>query len=57
MAEPLHPVTEETAEQSTADLEPRLQALDLEVQRVGDCRRPGRTPEAMLDAARLAYRL
>jgi 2,4-dienoyl-CoA reductase-like NADH-dependent reductase (Old Yellow Enzyme family) len=38
-------------------VERRLRALGLEVHRVGDCRTPGKTPEAMLDAARLAYRL
>jgi 2,4-dienoyl-CoA reductase-like NADH-dependent reductase (Old Yellow Enzyme family) len=35
----------------------RLQALGVEVHRIGDCHTPGRTPDAMLDAARLAYRL
>jgi hypothetical protein len=38
-------------------LERRFRALGLEVHRIGDCHRPGRTPEAMLEAARLAYRL
>ena len=38
-------------------LERRLRALGLEVHRIGDCHWPGRTPEAMLEAARLAYRL
>jgi len=38
-------------------LERRLRALGLEVYRIGDCHRPGKTPEAMLEAARLAYRL
>lgn len=37
--------------------ETRLRALGLEVHRIGDCHRPGKTPEAMLEAARLAYRL
>lgn len=40
-----------------AGLEQRLRGLGLEVYRIGDCHRPGRTPEAMLEAARLAYRL
>lgn len=40
-----------------AGLERRLRGLGLEVHRVGDCERPGKTPEAMLGAARLAYRL
>jgi 2,4-dienoyl-CoA reductase-like NADH-dependent reductase (Old Yellow Enzyme family) len=40
-----------------AGLERRLHGLGLEVHRVGDCERPGKTPEAMLGAARLAYRL
>jgi hypothetical protein len=35
----------------------RLRALDVSTHRIGDCRRPGKTPEAMLDAVRLAYRL
>lgn len=38
-------------------LDRRLRALGLEVHCVGDCRTPGKTPEAMLDATRLAYRL
>lgn len=38
-------------------LERRLRASGFEVHRIGDCHRPGRTPEAMLEAARLAYRL
>jgi hypothetical protein len=38
-------------------LERRMRALGLEVYRIGDCHRPGKTPEAMLEAARLAYRL
>ena len=38
-------------------LERRLRALGLEVYRIGDCHRPGKTPEAMLEAAKLAYRL
>jgi hypothetical protein len=40
-----------------AGLERRLRALGLEVYRVGDCQSPGKTPAAMLGAARLAYRL
>jgi hypothetical protein len=40
-----------------AGLERRLPTLGLEVHRIGDCHRPGRTPEAMLEAARLASRL
>ena len=40
-----------------AGLERRLRALGFEVHRVGDCHTPGKTPEAMLEAARLAYRL
>jgi NADPH-dependent 2,4-dienoyl-CoA reductase/sulfur reductase-like enzyme len=38
-------------------LDRRLRALGLEVHRVGDCQRPGKTPQAMLEATRLAYRL
>ena len=38
-------------------LERRLRALGLEVYSVGDCHRPGKTPEAMLEAATLGYRL
>ena len=40
-----------------AALEPRLRALGFEVHRIGDCQKPGKTPEAMLSATRLAYRL
>jgi 2,4-dienoyl-CoA reductase-like NADH-dependent reductase (Old Yellow Enzyme family) len=40
-----------------AGLERRLRALGLEVHRVGDCHTPGKTPAAMLEATRLAYRL
>ena len=38
-------------------LERSLRALGLEVHRIGDCHRPGRTPAAMLDAATLGHRL
>ena len=38
-------------------LERRLRALGLEVYSIGDCHRPGRTPEAMLEAAALGHRL
>ena len=46
-----------TLRRPNAGLEPRLRALGLDVHRIGDCRTPGKTPEAMLDAVRLAYRL
>ncbi|HSF04549.1 MAG TPA: FAD-dependent oxidoreductase [Methylomirabilota bacterium] len=39
------------------ELEPHFGALGLEVHHIGDCHRPGRTPEAILEAARLAYSL
>jgi dimethylglycine catabolism A len=35
----------------------RLAALGVDVRRIGDCRRPGKTPEAMAEAATLAYEL
>jgi len=38
-------------------LERPLRARGLEVHRIGDCQKPGKTPEAMLEATRLAYRL
>jgi hypothetical protein len=40
-----------------AGLARRFRSPGTEVYRVGDCQRPGKTPEAMLEAARLAYRL
>ena len=40
-----------------AALEQPLRARGVDVHRIGDCQRPGKTPEAMLDATRLAYRL
>ena len=46
-----------TLRRANAGLERRLRRLGFEVHRVGDCHTPGKTPEAMLEAARLAYRL
>lgn len=38
-------------------LERGLRALGLEVRRIGDCHRPGKTPEAITEAAELAFEL
>ena len=36
-------------------LERGLRALGVEVRRIGDCHRPGKTPEAMTEAAEVAF--
>ena len=38
-------------------LERHIRELGVEVHRIGDCHRPGKTPEAMVEALTLAYRL